>query len=185
MEATVELVLPLLGKAARAHDKAPLKIAARDQLLHEQARHDRFAGAGIIREQEPQWLTRQHRLVNGSDLMRQRLDDRRMNRQHRIEKMREANAMRLGDEPEQVAVAVEAPGAPLFNDLDARLVVAIEQLVRDLAFGVFVGEFEGLRAVPLRVDDGDQTIWQDALDRGIGSKVFELAHIDRSASVGG
>jgi hypothetical protein len=75
METTVKLVLPLFGKAARAHDKAPLKIAARNQLLDEQARHDRFARARIIGKQEPQRLARQHCLVNCGDLMRQRLDD--------------------------------------------------------------------------------------------------------------
>ena len=58
METTVKLVLPLFGKTARAHDKAPLKVAACNQLLDEQSRHDRFARARIIGEQEPQRLTR-------------------------------------------------------------------------------------------------------------------------------
>ena len=38
MEAPVEFVLPLFGEAARADDEAALQVAARDQLLHEQAR---------------------------------------------------------------------------------------------------------------------------------------------------
>ena len=45
--------------------------------------------------------------------MRQRLDDRRMHRKHGVEEMRETDAMRLGDEPKMVSVAVEAPGFDL------------------------------------------------------------------------
>ena len=133
MEAPVELVLPLLGEAARADDEAALQVAAGDQLLDEQAGHDRLAGAGVVGEQEAQRLARQHRLVDRRDLVRQRLDERGVDRQHRIEEVREADAVRLGDEAEERAVAVEAPGAALLDDLEARLVVAVEQLVRHLA----------------------------------------------------
>jgi hypothetical protein len=54
--------------------------------------------------------------------------------------------------------------------------VPIEQLIGDLAAWVFVGEFEGFGAKPLRADDGDEAIWQNALDGGVRSEVFELAH---------
>ena len=117
MEAPVEFVLPLLGEAAGADDEAALQVAAGDQLLDEQARHDGLAGAGIVGEQEAQRLARQHALVDGRDLVRQRLDERGVDGEHRIEQMRETDAMRLGDEPEQRAVAVEAPRPPLFDDL--------------------------------------------------------------------
>ena len=39
VETTVKLVLPLFRKAARAHDKAPLKVAARNQLLRARGHH--------------------------------------------------------------------------------------------------------------------------------------------------
>lgn len=74
METAVELVLPLLGQAAGANDQAALQVAARDQLLDEQACHDRLAGAGIVGQQEAQRLARQHRLVYRGDLVRQRID---------------------------------------------------------------------------------------------------------------
>ena len=45
MEAAVQLVLPLLGEAAGADDEAALEIAAGDQLLDQQPRHDGLAGA--------------------------------------------------------------------------------------------------------------------------------------------
>ena len=103
--------------------EAALQVAARDQLLDEQAGHDGLAGAGVVGEQEAQRLARQHRLVDGRDLVRQRLDQRGVDGQHRIEQVRQADAMRLGDEAEQRAVAVEAPGPALLHDFEARLVV--------------------------------------------------------------
>ena len=91
VEAAVELVLPLLGEAAGADDEAALQVAAGDQLLDEQAGHDRLAGAGVVGEQEAQRLARQHRLVDGGDLVRQRLDQRGVDGQHRIEEVGEAD----------------------------------------------------------------------------------------------
>ena len=75
----------------------------------------------------------QHRLVDRGDLVRQRIDERGVDREHGIEQMREADAVRLGDEAEEGAVAVEAPWPPCLDDLEAWLVVAVEQLVRDPA----------------------------------------------------
>ena len=74
------------------------------------------------------------------------------------------------------AVAVEAPGPALLDDFEAGLVVAVEQLVRDLAGGRLVGELEGLGAEPLHADDGDEPVRQDAADGGVGLEVFEAAH---------
>ena len=48
MKSSVELILPLLNKAPRAHDQTPLQIAARDQLFDEQARYDGLARAWIV-----------------------------------------------------------------------------------------------------------------------------------------
>ena len=133
MEAARELVLPLLGEAAGADDEAALEVAARDQLLDEEPGHDRLAGARVVGQQEPQRLARQHRLVDRGDLVRQRIDQRSVDGQHWIEEVGQADAMRFGDEAKQRAVAVEAPGAALFDDLEARLVVAVKDLVGDAA----------------------------------------------------
>ena len=109
-------------------------------------------------------------------VVRQRLDHRGMDCQHRVEKVCELDAMRLGHETKLVSIAVKTPRATLRSHLDPRLVVPIEQLIGDLAAWVFVGEFEGFGAKPLRADDGDEAIWQNALDGGVRSEVFELAH---------
>ena len=104
VEAAVEFVLPLLGEAAGADDQAALQVAAGDQFLDEQPGHDGLAGAGIVGEQETQRLARQHGLVDGRDLVRQRFDQRGVDGEHRVEQMRKADAMRLGDEAEQCAI---------------------------------------------------------------------------------
>ena len=49
-------------------------------------------------------------LVDGGDLVRQRIDERGVDGEQRIEEVGQADAVGLGDQPEQRAVAVEAPG---------------------------------------------------------------------------
>lgn len=90
--------------------------------------------------------------------------------------MCETYALRLGDQPKQCTITVEAPGAALFHDLDTRLIVPVEQLVRNFPFGCLVGELERRRPVPLDIHHGDQSVRQNAPDRRIGRKVFETAH---------
>ena len=50
---SVQLVLPLLGEAAGADDEAPFQVSAGDELLDEEARHDRLARAWVVGQQEP------------------------------------------------------------------------------------------------------------------------------------
>ena len=109
VEALVQLILPLLGQAAGTHHQTALQIAAGDQFLHQQSGHDRLAGAGIVGQQEAQRLPRQHRLVHRGDLMRQWLHQRGVHRQRGVEQVREVDAQRLGHQPKQLPVAVEAP----------------------------------------------------------------------------
>ena len=116
----------------------------------------------------------QHVLVDGGDLVRQRIDDGGVDRQHRVEQMGQPDALRFGHQPEQRAVAVEAPGPALLDDLEPRLVVAVEQLVGDLAGRRLVGQLQRLGTEPLDADHGDQRIGQDAADGSVGLEVFEL-----------
>ena len=162
VEAAIQLVLPLLGQTARADDEASLQIAARDHLLHQEAGHDGLAGARVVRQQKSQRLARQHLLVDRCDLVRQRFDERGMDGEHRIEQMRQPDAVRLGDEPKQLAVAVEAPGLALLRHLEAPLIGAVQDLVAHPPGRVLVGELQGVVAVPLNVDDGDERFGEDA-----------------------
>lgn len=78
--------------------------------------------------------------------------------------MCETYSLRLCDEPEQRAVAVETPRPALLDDFEARFVVAVKEFVRDLAGRRLIGEFQRLGAVPLNTDHRDQSTWQDAAD---------------------
>ena len=173
LEPAVQLVLPLLGEAAGADDQAPLQVAAGDELLDQESRHDRLAGTGVVGKEEAQRLPRQHRLVDGRDLVRQRLDHRRVDRQHRVEQVRQTDALRLGHQPEQRPVAVEAPRPPGGDDLEPGLVVAVEQLVGDRSSRRLVGQLERFRAEPLHADDRDQAVGMHAPDGAAWSKVFK------------
>ena len=174
MKAATQLVLPLFGQTAGADDEAALQVAPGDQLLDEQTGHDGLAGAGVIGQQIAQGLARQHGLVNGGDLVGQRIDHGGVHRQHRVEEMGEADAVGLRDQAEEGAVAVETPGPALLQQLQAGLVVTVEQLVGDLAGRGLVGQLQGLGTEPLDTDHRHQGIGDDAANGGVGLELFEL-----------
>ena len=176
LESLVEFVLPLLGEIAGAYDHAAVQVAADQQFLDEQAGHDRLAGAGIVGQEEPERLPRQHLAVDGSDLMRQRIDHRGVDGEQRIEQMGQVDPVRLGDQAEQLPVAVEAPRPPGFADFEGRLAVPVKEHDAGLSGGVFVGELDCRRTVPLDVNYRDEAIGQDALDGGTAREIFELGH---------
>lgn len=66
--------------------------------------------------------------------------------------------------------------ASFFDDIEARLVISIKQLIGDVAVGCFVGELEGFRTEPLDADHRCQAVWKQATNTGIGSKIFESNH---------
>ena len=105
-------VLPLLDQAARRYDQHPLGVGTHQQFADEQAGHDGLAGAGVVCQHVAQRLARQHRLVDGRDLVRQRFHVRRVHRHHRIEQVGQVDPVGLGRELELLARRIEGPGAP-------------------------------------------------------------------------
>jgi hypothetical protein len=65
-----------------------------------------------------------------------------VDREHRVKQVREADPVGFGYEAEQRAVTVEAPGPALFDNLKARLVVPVEELVGYLAGGRLVRQLD-------------------------------------------
>ena len=61
----------------------------------------------IIGEHEAQGLSRQHRLVDRADLVRERIHVRRVDRHHRVEEVRELDARGFGGELEVRGRGVE------------------------------------------------------------------------------
>ncbi len=69
--------------------------------------HDGLAGAGIVGEQEPQRLARQHLAIDGGDLVRQRLDLGGADGEIGIEEVRQPEPVGLRGQTQQPAVGVE------------------------------------------------------------------------------
>ncbi len=69
-----------------------LQVTACDQFFDEQSRHDGLACSWVVGEQESYWLTREHRFVDGRDLVRQRLDEGCVHSKHWVEEMCQMDA---------------------------------------------------------------------------------------------
>lgn len=62
----------------------------------------------------------------------------------------------------------------MFDEVEARFVVAVKELAGEFAGGGAVGKVEGFGAEPLDADDGDDSVGEDAADGGVGVEVFEF-----------
>ena len=102
-----QLVLPLLDQTAGRDDQAAFQIAADQQFLDQQPGHDRLAGAGIVGEQEPQRLPRQHLAIDGRDLVRQRLDLRSADGEVGVEEVGQPDAVCFRCQPQEPAIGIE------------------------------------------------------------------------------
>ena len=91
----------------------------------------------------------------------------------RVEQVGEADPERLGRQPEQIAVGVEAPALARRLDLQASLVVPVEDLLLGLPIRRAIGQRAGLRAVPLELNDFHRLVGNHAADSGTGQKLFE------------
>ena len=117
--------------------------------------HDGLAGAGVVGKQEPQRLTREHFTIDGSDLVRQRVDPRAVDGEVGVEQVREPDALGLGGDPERLAVAIEAEGSGGLDQFEPRLGIAKEQHL-GRAVGAAVDHVQGIGADPLGAHDLDR-----------------------------
>jgi hypothetical protein len=76
-------------------NQAALQVATDQQFLDEKTGHDRLAGAGVVRQQEAQRLTRQHLAVDSRYLVGERLDLGSADGEVGVEKMRQTDAVRF------------------------------------------------------------------------------------------
>jgi hypothetical protein len=106
----------------------------------------------------------------------QRLDVGRVDREHRVEQMGQADTVGLGDEAEQRAIAVEAPRSPFGDNLQGGLAVTVEELVVDAAGGVFVSERQRVRAMPVHGNDRDQRVGSDTPNGGATGQLLQTRH---------
>ena len=123
-----ELILPLLGEISGRNDQAALQVAADDQLLKQQARHDRLSCAGVICQYIAQWKSGQHLLIDGRNLMRKRLNRRCMHGKIRIKQMRKVNAVCFGYQALLFSIHIKAPGETLFEYFKRGFVFTVQNL---------------------------------------------------------
>ena len=107
VELFLQLALPLEGEVRRADDQDALGEAAQFQLADEQARHDGLARAGVVGQQKAYARELEQVVVDGFELMRQRIDARDREPEVRIELVGNAERIGLKPKPQQAAVAVE------------------------------------------------------------------------------
>ena len=87
-------------------------------------------------------LARQHRLVNGGDLVGQRVDVRGVDGHHRVEQECEVDPLGFARELERGAVAIERKWAFNSGDVDRVLVGASQEAFLDRAVGCPVNELD-------------------------------------------
>src|SRR5271165_6228358 len=97
--------------------------------------------------------------------------------EHRVEQVCQTDTMRLRNKSKQMPVAVEAPRASVLNDLQARFVMAIKQLIGNTARWPLVGQLKRFGAKPLHADHRHDLVGENASDCGGGLEVFEAGHV--------
>jgi len=152
MEAVVHLLLPLLHQAAGTDDQAAVQIAAHEQFLYKQTRHDGLAGARIVCQYIAKGLAREQRFIHGRNLVGQRLDQRGVNGQQGIEQVGEMNAMGLGCQAHQRVVGVEAPPSISAGYRKPIFLIPKDELTGNCARSVLVNQLHHGGAMLLHLD---------------------------------
>ena len=108
-EQRAHLAFPVAHQPGRACHEDPGEMTARDHFSEIQSRHDRFSGAGVVRQQEAQRRLSQHVLVDRDSLMRKRVDRGNLRSERRIEKMpaREAMGLDRGGDGARIGAEVQ------------------------------------------------------------------------------
>jgi hypothetical protein len=177
-ELLVKLIVPLLDQAARRDDHDAVRIRAHDELADVKAGHDGLACAGIIRQHEAQRLAREKGLINGSDLMWQRLDVRAVHRHHGVKEKGEVDPLGLAGKLKGRAVAVKGERALGSGDPDRCLVITREQALLDRALGGPVDELERSLTVRDSRHDRNDLAGLDARQALPCGDVFEFHAIE-------
>jgi hypothetical protein len=100
-----------------------------------------------------------------------------MDRQERIEKVGEANAVGFGHKAEKAAITVETPRAAGGDGFKGRLLLAKKEFGANAASGVLIHDLEDVRAVPLDTDQLSDSFGQNALHKAAWGKFFESSHL--------
>ena len=160
-----ELIPPLLHQPTRHHNDGTLTTGAQNKFLQIEAGHNGFSRAGVVGKQKPQRDSRQQFLIHGPNLVRQRVNVRTIDGNHRVMAGRIGNAQRLGDEPEIVGVPIKSRYIARFgNDFHPGETIRGEDNRRVMPGLITVNYFGGNIIESIHVFDGDRLVWNNAAD---------------------
>ena len=174
-ELLFQFVLPLLDEISGRDDQASFQVAADDQLLDKQARHDCLACAGVVRKHEAKRPLRQHLAINCCDLVRVGIDPRRVHGEVGIEQVSEADALRLRGDLEGLAIGVEGKSSGTALEFKPQFIVPEKDDFARTVRGA-VDDVERIRPDPVRAHDLDRGRTGDPPDLRARHDAFEPQH---------
>ena len=131
-----------------------MHVAPGTQLFDQQTGHDRLASPGVVGQQKPEGLPHDHFLIYGSDLVRQGIDEGRVDCQMWVEQVGEVNTPAFCGELEEGCVRIKWPCLAGVLDRQGRLVVAVDKLGTRPAGVVAISHVDHVRADPVGGQNG-------------------------------
>lgn len=97
MKGDAHLSFPVAHQPGRRHDQDAPEEPTTEHLPDVEARHNGLSGAGIVCQEKPQARLREHVVVDGNDLMGERINQRGFRAEHRTEQVPVAKALALDE----------------------------------------------------------------------------------------
>ena len=110
-----QFALPVADQPGRGDDQDAADQAAGEHLADVEPRHDRLARARLVRQQEAQAGLGQHVVVDGDPLVGQRVDQRDLGGERRVEEVPVGEPLPLGDDADDLGVGCEGQGRHLLR----------------------------------------------------------------------
>jgi hypothetical protein len=120
----------------------------------------------------------EHPPVDGIDLVRERIEIRRLYREERIEHPRQVDAASLGGQPEEASIGIKRPWLTGRLDREARLILAVDQLLTDVPGVVSIRERHRARSVPLGLQHCHGAVRDKALEPAARREFFQVRHAE-------
>ena len=147
-----------------------MHVAPGTQFLDQQTGHDRLTGPGVVGEQKTEGLPHDHFLIHGGDLMRQRIDEGRMDCQMWVEQMSKVNTPAFCGELEEGGVRVKWPCLAGVLYRQGRFVVTVDELGTRPAGVVAIRHVDHVRADPVGGQNGHLAVGDQTPESGTGRK---------------
>jgi hypothetical protein len=106
-EQQLQFVLPIADKTCRRDDQNAFQQAARQHLTDVEARHNGFAGTGVIGQQKTQPRLLQHVIIDRNPLMGQRIDTCYFSGKRGVCQVSERESFSLNQRPDNIRVGRE------------------------------------------------------------------------------